>query len=107
MKIEPKPMANPTRIHVKIQFESSDFNEISAEYPNQSFQELYEEFQEFKVKTIHDLVTSEEYNNKIVYLSCVDHVYELWHDFMIIAKEHNRNRELCHFCTLMYQFDEC
>lgn len=105
MKIEIKPMANPTRVHLKIQFEASDFNEISADYPNQSFMELYEEFLEYKTKTVHNIITSEQYRDKVLYLSVVDHVYELWHDLMIIANEHNPNRELCQFCTLEFNLE--
>lgn len=105
MKIHVNPMANPTRIHLKIEFENSDFNEISADYPNKSFLELYEEFHEFKTKSVHNLVTCDAYKDKVIYFSIVDHVYELWHDIMIIANEHNPNRDLCQFCTLEFDLE--
>lgn len=100
MKIEPTLMANPSRIAVKITFENSDFNEISADYPNKSFLELYEEFHEFKTDSVHDLITTEPYKDKMVLLSVVDHVYELWHDVIIDASSHVAERSLCQFCTL-------
>lgn len=105
MKIETTPMANPTRIALKIQFEHADFNEKSADYPDQSFLELYDMFHEFKTQTVHDLITSEPYKDKIILLSIVDHVYELWHDIVINAEEHVSDRSQCIFCSLEFELE--
>ena len=95
-----------TRIALKVTFESSDYLELSADYPDKSYMELYEEFHEFKTLTIHDLITCEPYKNKYVLLSVIDHVYELWHDVVINAAQHVSDQSLCEFCTLR-QLLEC
>lgn len=100
MKIEPTFMANHRRIALKVTFENSDYLQLSADNPNKSYMELYEDFHEFKTHSIHDLITCEPYKNKWILLTVIDHVYELWHDIVIDATKHVSDRSICQFCTL-------
>lgn len=67
--------------------------------------EFYEEFFEFKIKIVYNIIIFEVYRDKVLYLLVVDYVYELWYDLMIIVNEYNFNREFCQFCILEFNLE--
>lgn len=87
-------------ISITVEFEERDFNEICSDYPSESFLDKYEQFHEYKVKTVHNLITSEIYRDKILDLTVKDQVYEFWQDFTVNPNLHNEDMSSCSFCTL-------
>lgn len=88
--------------HFKIEFSINDLNKLRDTCDQNR---IYDQWVEFKAKTVHDYISASCFSGKIFLITAFDHAYELMHEMRVMASAgHSNFNNLSVYCSLLYDF---